>query len=118
VVWQVRLRTAISVYFLKTFYTEVEAPCDTLATVVDRPKLTTLATVVVPFATKFLRKVLLYNGDTPILRWIGSRVVSVRRRRARVQFAVATLSGKSLRQTVHTRCASVHQAAKLVAALL
>ena len=30
---------------------------------------------------------------------------------------VATLSGNSLRQTVHTHCASVHQAAKLVAAL-
>ena len=29
-----------------------------------------------------------------------------------------TLSGNSLRQTVHTHCASVHQAAKLVAALL
>ena len=28
------------------------------------------------------------------------------------------LSGSSLRQTVHTHCASVHQAAKLVAALL
>ena len=41
------------------------------------------------------------------------------RRRARVQIAVATLSGNSLRQlTVHTHCASVHQAAKLVAALL
>jgi len=37
---------------------------------------------------------------------------------ARVQIAVATLSGNSLRQTVHIRCASVHQAAKLVAALL
>jgi len=32
-----------------------------------------------------------------------------------VQIAVATLSGNSLRQTVHTRCASVHKAAKLVA---
>ena len=32
---------------------------------------------------------------------------------------VATrLSGNSLRQAVHTHCASVHQAAKLVAALL
>jgi len=31
---------------------------------------------------------------------------------------VATLSGNSLRQTVHTHRASVHQAAKLVAALL
>ena len=29
-----------------------------------------------------------------------------------------TLSGNSLRQTVHTNCAAVHQAAKLVAALL
>ena len=51
-----------------------------------------------------------------------SRVVSVlhglRHRRARVQIAVATLSGNSLRQTVHTNRASVHQAAKLVIALL
>ena len=37
---------------------------------------------------------------------------------ARVQIAVATLSVNSLRQTVHTHRASVHQAAKLVAALL
>ena len=28
------------------------------------------------------------------------------------------MSGNSLRQTVHTHCASVHQAAKLLAALL
>ena len=34
-----------------------------------------------------------------------------------VQIAAATLSYNSLRQTVHTRRASVHQAAKLVAAL-
>jgi len=34
-----------------------------------------------------------------------------------VQIVVATLSGNSLRQTVHI-CASVYQAAKLVAALL
>ena len=40
------------------------------------------------------------------------------RSRARVQIAAATLSGNSLRQTAHTHCASVHQAAKLVAALL
>jgi len=38
--------------------------------------------------------------------------------KARVQISVATLSGNSLKQTVHTHCASVHQAAKLVAALL
>jgi len=61
------------------------------------------------------------NIITVIRGWLGSRVVSVLdsgRRRARVQIAVATLSGNSLRQTVHTHCASVHQAAKLVAALL
>jgi len=34
------------------------------------------------------------------------------------KFAAAMLSGNSLRQTVHTHHASVHQAAKLVAALL
>ena len=36
----------------------------------------------------------------------------------RVQIAAATLSGNSLGQNVHTHRASVHQAAKLVAALL
>ena len=36
----------------------------------------------------------------------------------RVQIAVVTLSGNSLRQTAHIHCASVHQAAKLVAAHL
>jgi len=35
-----------------------------------------------------------------------------------VQIAAATLSGNSLRQIVHTHRAFVHQAAKLVAALL
>ena len=38
--------------------------------------------------------------------------------KAWVQIAAATLSGNSLRQTVYTRRAFVHQAAKLVAALL
>jgi len=38
--------------------------------------------------------------------------------KARVQIAVATLSGNSFRQTAHTHCAPVNQAAKLVAALL
>ena len=33
-------------------------------------------------------------------------------------FGSAPLPGNSLRQTVHTHCASVHQAAKLVAAHL
>jgi len=35
-----------------------------------------------------------------------------------VQIAAATLLGNSLRQTVHTHHASVHQASKLVAAPL
>ena len=55
------------------------------------------------------------------MRWIGSRVVSVLDSGAEgpwVQIAVATLSGNSLRQTVHTHRAPVHRAAKLVAALL
>ena len=38
--------------------------------------------------------------------------------KARVQIAVATLSGNCRRQTVHTHRASVHQSAKLVEALL
>ena len=42
----------------------------------------------------------------------------LRRRRVRVQIAAATPSSNSLRQTVHTHRASVHQAAKLVAAIL
>jgi len=54
-----------------------------------------------------------------LLGWLGSRVVSVLDSGAEgpgVQIAVAPLSG--LRQTAHTHCASVHQAAKLVAVLL
>ena len=35
-----------------------------------------------------------------------------------MQIAVATVSGNSLRQTVHTHCAFVHEVAKLVAAFL
>ena len=45
-------------------------------------------------------------------------LVGITSGRARVEVAVATLSDNSLRQTLHTHCASVHQAAKLVAALL
>jgi len=53
--------------------------------------------------------------------WLGSRVVSVLDSGAEgpeFKSQVATLSGNSLRQTVHTHRASVHQAAKLAAALL
>jgi len=49
---------------------------------------------------------------------VNKDCTGLRRSRAWVQIAAATLSGNSLGQTVHTRRASVHQAAKLVAALL
>ena len=56
----------------------------------------------------------------PVIGWLSSCVISVLdsgTERPGVQIAVATLSGNSLRQTVHTHCASVHQAAKLAALL-
>jgi len=56
------------------------------------------------------------------LSWVGSvaewLACWTQAQKARVQIAVATLSGSSLRQTAHTNCASVHQAAELAAALL
>ena len=60
----------------------------------------------------------LVNIDLMNSKRLGSRVVSVLDSGAGVQIAIATPSGDSLRQTVHTHRASVHQAAKLVAALL
>jgi len=53
------------------------------------------------------------------LGWLGSRVVSVLDSGAEgPRFKSQPLSGISLRHTAHTHRASVHQAAKLVAALL
>ena len=49
-----------------------------------------------------------------VSKWLAARL---RSNRAWVQIAATMLSGNSLRQTVHTHCVSVHQAAKLVAAL-
>jgi len=49
--------------------------------------------------------------------WLGSRVVSVLNSASEGP-GFKSLSGNSHRQTVHTHCASVHQAAKLAAALL
>ena len=46
-----------------------------------------------------------------LLRWLGSWTQA---QKARIQIAVAMLSGNSLRQTAHTHCTSVH----LVAAFL
>jgi len=53
--------------------------------------------------------------------WLGNRVVSVLDSGAEgtgFKSQSRHVSGNSLRQTVYTHCASVHQAAKLVAALL
>jgi len=63
------------------------------------------------------------NKKSSVLYVLGGSVAEwlacwTQAQKARVQIAVATLSGNSLRQTVHTHCASVHQVAKLVAALL
>jgi len=53
------------------------------------------------------------------LGWLGRRVVSVLESGAEgPEFKSQPRRCNSLRQTVHTRRASVHQAAKLVAALL
>jgi len=59
--------------------------------------------------------VLFFQGGS-VAEWLAT--AELMRRRAQVQVTVAMLSGNSLRQTVHTLCASVHQAAKLAAALL
>jgi len=58
-----------------------------------------------------------------LILWWGGSVAEwlacwTQAQKARIQIAAATLSSNSLRQTVHTHCASVYQAAKLVAALL
>jgi len=53
--------------------------------------------------------------------WLGSRVVSVQLYSGAEGPGLKSqprLSGNSLRQTAHTHRASVHEAAKLVAALL
>ena len=62
----------------------------------------------------------LYTGSRDQYGCLGTEWLAcwTQAQKARVQIAVATLSGNSLRQTVYTHCASVHQAAKLVAALL
>ena len=57
----------------------------------------------------------IYGTGGSVAEWLACWTQA---QKARVQIAAATLSGNSLRQTAYTRCASVHQAAKLVAALL
>ena len=64
-------------------------------------------------STRRLLVLLLLGGS--VAEWL---VCWTQVQKARVQIAVVTLSGDSLRQTVYTHCASVHQAEKLVATLL
>ena len=66
--------------------------------------------IAIPFKTE---QTLAVGGS--VAEWLACWTQA---QKARVQIAVATLSGNSLRQTVHTHRTSVHQAAKLVAALL
>ena len=54
-------------------------------------------------------------GGGSVAEWLACWTQA---QKARDQIAAAMLLGNSLRQTVHTHCASVHQAAKLVAAFL
>ena len=62
---------------------------------------------------------IVFNHGLPNLQArISNLQAGLKRSRAWVLIAVATLSGNSLRPTVHTHSSSVHQAAKLVAALL
>jgi len=63
------------------------------------------------------------NKKSSVLYALGGSVAEwlacwTQAQKAWVQIAGAKLSGNSLRQTVHTYCASVQQVAKLVAALL
>ena len=65
-------------------------------------------------ASLCLNTVTVHDGGS-VAKWLACWTQA---QKARVQIAAATLSGNSLRPTVHTHCASVHQAAKLVAALI
>ena len=56
--------------------------------------------------------------SAPRSRQTTTPTLSTQFLQAWVQIAAATVTGNSLRQTVHTHRASVHQAAKSVAALL
>jgi len=53
------------------------------------------------------------TGGGSVAEWLACWTQA---QKAHFQIAVTTLSGNSLRQTVYTHCASVHQAAILVAA--
>ena len=52
----------------------------------------------------------IFSQDGSVTEWLACWTQA---QKARVQIAVATLSGYSLMQTVHTHCASFHQAEKI-----
>jgi len=56
-------------------------------------------------------------GPTAVAEWLACRT-QAQKGLGSNRSPAATLLGNSLRQTVHTHCASVHQAARLVAAVL
>jgi len=58
---------------------------------------------------------MIHCGGGSVAEWLACWTQA---QKAWAHIAVATLSGNSLGQTVHTHHASIHQAAKLVAALL
>ena len=78
-----------------------------------RTKKLTCSTYYTEIFFVFLKSVVPNGGS--VAEWLACWTQA---QKARFQIAAATLLGNSLRQTVHTHCASVHQAAKLVAALL
>ena len=83
----------------------------------NRIELEVLSVVAQQVSTEYyllLRCIASYRGCS-VAEWLACWTHA---QKGRVQIAAATLSGNSLRQTVHTHRASVHQAAKLVAALL
>jgi len=58
---------------------------------------------------------MMYSQGGSVAEWLARWT---QLQKACVQIAATTLSGNSFRQTAHTNRASVHQAVKLVAALL
>jgi len=67
-----------------------------------------------------IKSILDFNESTcqvggSVAEWLVCWIHSLK---AWVQITVTKLSGNGLRQTAHTHCASVHQAAKLVEVLL
>ena len=79
-----------------------------------RPALAPQSTILETFLRDYYLKTCIRLKGGSVAEWLACWTKA---QKARIQIIAATLSGNSLRQTVHTNHASVHQAAKLVAAL-